>query len=92
VLKERCASSSVTYPSSIPEIKNLKTNTYSIIRETPITISGFTTGMLLILNTVLLLTGFMACIPIAAAVPKTTAIRVENSAIEKVVLRAFSIR
>jgi hypothetical protein len=73
-------------------MKNLKINMYSIIRETPITISGFTTGTLFMLMTALLFIGFMAWIPIAAAVPSTTAIKVENRAIVNVVLSAFKMR
>jgi len=92
VLNDKCASSNVIYPKSNPDKSNLKMNTYSSIRDTPITISGFTTGILFTDVNTFLLTGLIALMPIAATVPRMTAIIVENKAIVNVVPSADKIR
>ena len=61
------------------------------IREIPVTISAFSIGMFVtpIINVRNLL--LSACIPIAAAVPITVAIRAESRAMMSVVYKAFMI-
>ena len=78
----------------IPRLRppnTLTADTNSSISETPVTISGFTMGKLVIFIMMRLGNRFMPLIPMAATVPRTVDTAAETTAISSVLRRASMI-